>query len=312
MPVSDEPIVIERTALPLVSVIVPCLGHAEELRGCLAALAAQNTPRSYEVIVVDSAMDDRVAAVASSCPLAKLVRSGARLNAGAARNHGVAIAMGEVLVFTDADCRPEPGFLQAACATLEQGAKLVTGPILDATDGFIAACDNLLQFVDFSAGRPLGKAQYAPGCNLAMRKADFLAVGAFPESRAEDSLLSVTVARHWPGELVFDPEMRVKHRGRPTLSALIAHHRSFGVDRGQHHVHLERWQVRLGRAPFMKGPIALKRLAYIVSRTLRWNPQRLAFVLFSTPVLMMGLLAWASGFRAGLHLAGRSAETQHD
>jgi glycosyltransferase involved in cell wall biosynthesis len=299
-------------APPELSVIVPCLGHAEELHACLAALSAQDSQSVYEVIVVDSASDDQVAAAVSKFPVARLVRSEARLAPGPARNLGVSIAAAELLVFTDADCSPEPGFLRAARATLDQGARLATGPVVDAPGGFIAACDNLLQFVDFSAGRPAGPAQYAPGCNLAIRKADFLAASAFPDGGAEDSRLSIAVAELWPGRLMFNPEMRVKHFGRPTLGALIEHHRSFGLERARHRVHLERWHLRLGRYRIMMLPIAAKRLAYLVSRTLRWNPRRLAIVLCFAPVLIVGLVAWASGFRAGLVLDGQDIEMIDD
>ena len=300
------------TAPPELSVVVPCLGHAEELRACLTALSAQDLRSVYEVVVVDSASDDQVAAAVSTFPIARLVRSEARLAPGPARNLGVSIAVADLLVFTDADCRPEPGFLGAARATLNQGARLATGPIVDAPGGFIAACDNLLQFVDFSAGRPAGPAQYAPGCNLAIRKADFLAAGAFPDGGAEDLRLSIAVAERWPGRLMFNPEMRVRHLGRPTLGALIDHHRSFGLERARHRVHLKHWQLRLGRCRIMMLPIAAKRLAYLGSRTLRWNPRRLAFVLGSSFVLMVGLVAWARGFRAGLILDGQDIKMVDD
>jgi glycosyltransferase involved in cell wall biosynthesis len=292
-------------APPVLSVIVPCLGHAEELHACLAALSAQDLRSVFEVVVVDSASDDQVAATVSKFPVARLVRSEVRLAPGPARNLGVSIAAADLLVFTDADCSPEPGFIRAARATLDQGAKLATGPIVDSAGGFIAACDNLLQFVDFPASRPAGPAEYAPGCNLAIRKADFLAANAFPDGGAEDSRLSIAVAELWPGRLMFNPEMRVKHLGRPTLGALIEHHRSFGLERARHRVRLKHWQLRLGRYRIMMLSIAAKRFAYLVSQTLRWNPRRLAFVLCSAPVLMVGLVAWARGFRAGLVLGGQ-------
>ena len=268
----------------------------------------QDIQYTYEVVVVDSGSDDQVVAAVSEFPTVRLVRSDTTLAPGPARNLGVSKAAADLLVFTDADCRPQPGFLQAARATLDRGARLATGPVMDAPAGLIAACDNLLQFVDFPAGRPAGPAQYAPGCNLAIRKADFLAARAFPDGGAEDSRLSIEVAALWPGQLTYNPEMRVEHLGRTTLGALVEHHWSFGLERAQYGVRLSRWQMWLGRYRIMMLPIVAKRLTYLVLRTIRWNPRRLFFVLCSTPVLIVGLVAWARGFRAGLVLIGQGKE----
>ena len=290
---------------PGLSVVIPCLGHAAELGACLAALSTQDGDPSYEIVVVDSANDDRVAEVASAFPGVKLVRSDANLSAGPARNLGVSRAAGEVLVFTDADCIPERGFLRAARAALDHGAKLVTGPVGNAPGGFVASCDNLLQFADFSAGRKSGPATYAPGCNLAMRKADFLAAGAFPRTRAEDTLLSAAVAATWPKKAIFDSNMRVRHHGRATLAQMLAHHRAFGADRAVHDQSLRLWQRRLGRYGVMLLPVVVKRLSYIASRTLRYSPRRALFLICAAPVLILGLVAWARGFREGLRVNDR-------
>lgn len=289
-------------ASPELSVIVPCFEQATQLNTCLAALSSQDLVSDYEVIVVDSGPDDRVAAVVADWPGVRLVRSDTKLLPGAARNLGVSKAASEIVVFTDADCVPDRGFLRAARDRLRRGARLATGPVTDAPGGFIAACDNLLQFADFSAGRPTGPATYAPGCNLAMRKLDFLAAGGFPDGLAEDTRLSNAVLARWPKGMVFDNAMRVAHAGRATLGALLEHHRGFGVSRALHGLNIRSWQMHLGRYRVMLPAVAAKRLSYIVSRVLRYCPRRWAFLLCSTPILLLGLLAWAQGFRAGLLL----------
>ena len=296
-----------QTLLPEIAVIVPCLGHADVLRKCLSALYAQDFEQNYQVIVVDSASDDGVARTVSEFPSAKLVRSQTPLAPGPARNLGVSVASAALLAFTDADCRPESGFLCAAHAALSGGAKVVTGPVLDAPGGFIASCDNLLQFVDFSATRPAGRADYAPGCNLAIRKADFLEIGAFPDGGAEDARLSITIMKKWPDKFIFVPEMRIQHHGRATLGALIKHHRSFGRERAKHGIRLQTWQKSLGRYRIMFAPIVAKRLSYLLSRTFRWNRRRLPFLMSSLPILIIGLLAWAQGFRNGLITQDKTA-----
>lgn len=93
-----------------VSVIVP---HYNDLAGldlCLADLEKQSYPL-HEIIVVDNNSPVGLDAVAA------VVRDRAKLvvemekGAGPARNGGARAATGEVLAFTDSDCRPEPDWV---------------------------------------------------------------------------------------------------------------------------------------------------------------------------------------------------------
>jgi glycosyltransferase involved in cell wall biosynthesis len=99
----------------MISIIVPAYNAAATLSACLDALAHQTLPAaSYEVIVVDDGSTDGTARLASR-PGVRLVR---RTHAGpaAARNSGIRAASGEIVLFTDADCEPEPGWVAAITA----------------------------------------------------------------------------------------------------------------------------------------------------------------------------------------------------
>lgn len=102
---------IHPSELPRVSVIVAHYEQPDDLRRTLRALAAQTYPRHLvEIIVVDDG--SRVPPVVQ--PGVTLIRQddeGFRL--AAARNRGAEAATGEVLCFLDADCAPEPGYLEA-------------------------------------------------------------------------------------------------------------------------------------------------------------------------------------------------------
>ncbi len=112
------------------SVVVPTHDRPEYLARCLAALAEQTLPASeYEVIVVDDGSSppvaDRFAGAAAS--RVKLVRRPVAGGPAAARNEGIKIAQGAVLAFTDDDCRPERGWLEAGCRAVEEGLDIATG-----------------------------------------------------------------------------------------------------------------------------------------------------------------------------------------
>lgn len=99
----------------LCSVIVPAYQAAGTLPACLAALAGQNIHHgNYEVIVVDDGSTDDTAGIARAAGITVITQPHA--GAAAARNRGAAAAHGDLLLFTDADCMPIPGWLEALSA----------------------------------------------------------------------------------------------------------------------------------------------------------------------------------------------------
>lgn len=117
--------------LPFVSVIVPVWNGEKLIVKCLRALEAQTYPKDrYEVIVVDNGSTDGTVAAIQSFPWARLlvepVASSYR-----ARNTGIAVARGEWVAFTDADCVPAPRWIEAAVeATRDNpGHGIYGGPI---------------------------------------------------------------------------------------------------------------------------------------------------------------------------------------
>jgi cellulose synthase/poly-beta-1,6-N-acetylglucosamine synthase-like glycosyltransferase len=98
---------------PRISVVVPAFQAAATIEQCVLALLAQTLPREeYEVIVVDDGSSDDTATRAEKSG-ARVLRLARNMGPAASRNAGVAIARGELVVFTDADCEPTRQFLAA-------------------------------------------------------------------------------------------------------------------------------------------------------------------------------------------------------
>ena len=76
------------------------------------ALAVQIAGRPIEVLVVDDGSTDHIADVVGQYPAASLI---VQKNAGpaSARNRGAREAAGKIILFTDDDCVPTPGWLDA-------------------------------------------------------------------------------------------------------------------------------------------------------------------------------------------------------
>jgi GT2 family glycosyltransferase len=295
----------------LLSVVVPCRGHAQQLQRCLAALCGEARRVPSEVIVVNSGGDPEVAAVAAQFEGVRVAESDIGLHPGAARNLGASEARGVVLAFIDADCVPEPGWLDAAAGGVSSdSARLAGGPVLDARPfRAIAAADNLLQFVDFPEGRPDGPATHLPSSNLAVRREAYWELGGMtPEHPlCEDGLFSTAAASRWPDGLRFVNAMRVRHDGRGTLRSFLEHQRSFGFHRGRIGSRLRRASYqRWGRSRLFAVPIVCVRLAYLFRTTVRWNPRGLLRWPLLLPYLLAGLVVWAGAFRRGCLAAAAS------
>lgn len=105
--------------MPKVSVIVPFCNNRKTLPRCLAALRRQTIP--LELIFVDDGSTDGGGELLAAERDLKLLR---QANAGpaAARNRGVTSATGDIILFTDADCEPEPAWAAALVNALNDPA----------------------------------------------------------------------------------------------------------------------------------------------------------------------------------------------
>ncbi|MDA0168668.1 glycosyltransferase [Solirubrobacter taibaiensis] len=115
---------------PLVSIVVASRDRRELLGHLLAALDAQTFPHSQrELIVVDDGSTDDTLEFLATRADVHVVRGGGN-GPGTARNSGWRIAQAPLIVFTDDDCEPTPGWLQALVdqAGRKPGA-VVQGPV---------------------------------------------------------------------------------------------------------------------------------------------------------------------------------------
>jgi mycofactocin system glycosyltransferase len=220
-----------------VSVVVTVRDADEHLPGCLAALAALDYP-DYEVVVVDDGSTDGTRAVAASHPLAdrgdlRVVSVGSAadpLGIGASRNRGVAAATGDVVAFTDADCRPAPTWLADLVPYLA-GADVVGGRIRPHGDTSISAYEGLHSSLDMgpraSEVRPDGSTPYLPTANLVARRAVLADVGFPPQNVGED--VDFCWRAHEAGyDVAYVPTGTVAHAYRTSVRAFSARRADYG------------------------------------------------------------------------------------
>lgn len=140
--------------------------------------------------------------------LAVAVGPEARPGPGVARNRGIRHALGDVVLFTDDDCLPEPGWIEAMVRAIGQDAGIVGVEGMTYT-----RLREVSPFVHFTAGSSGGY----PTCNVGYRAGALRAAGgfdwaAFPAANKEDVDLAYRMMRL--GTVIAAPSARVFHPAR--------------------------------------------------------------------------------------------------
>lgn len=259
---------------PRVSVVIPAYNSARTLPACLQSVCQLNYP-DYEVILVDDGSTDATPELVRQFPQVRYVRLPANVGLSAARNTGIAAATGEIVAFTDADCRVDEDWLFYLVSTLETGGfAAVGGPnLFPPDDSPVAAA------VMAAPGGPRHvlltdrEAEHVPGCNMAFYKWVFERVGAFDPAfrRAGDDVDICWRLQKAGFRIGFSPGAVVWHYRRATLRAYLA--QQFGYGRAESSLarkHPDRfgflggsiWRGRIygtGVTPFVHRPYLIYR-----------------------------------------------------
>lgn len=208
-------------ATPTVSVVVPVRDDAERLRRCLDAIGRQ-TLAPLEVIVVDDGSRDDPGPVCRASPGVRLLRRPAD-GSYAARNRGIEVAAGRVVAFTDADCLPRPGWLEAGAAALSDpdvglvGGRIVVAPLSARPSGV-----ELYQALEaFPQSRYVEERGFAVTANLFARRSVLTGVGMFREDLRSGGDLDLGRRARAAGHTVaYAHDAVVEHPPRSTWRAL--------------------------------------------------------------------------------------------
>jgi glycosyltransferase involved in cell wall biosynthesis len=205
---------------PFVSVIIPVYNAEQTLGACLESLIRQTYPQDrYEIIIVDDGSQDNTVMLARTFPV--VLVSQENQGPGAARNRGINIAKGDIILFTDADCIPEKNWIEAMVLPFKNPEIMGVKGIYKTRQHSLVARfaqleyeekyqklrqDDFIDFVD----------TYAAG----FRKTVFLEEGGFdpdfPIAAGEDADFSYRLATRGY-KMIFHPDAIVYHHHPDTL-----------------------------------------------------------------------------------------------
>lgn len=263
---------------PLYSVIIPAYQAEGTIGPCVRALNEQGVPRDrYEIIVVDDGSTDRTAAVARQAG-ADRVLTIPHGGPSAARNAGVEVARGEIVLFTDADCEPWPDWIERMTAPFADPAVMgVKGIYRTRQRGLIARLVQLEYEFRYARMAGLSSIDFIDTYAAAYRRDLFLRYGGFatdiPIPSVEDIDFSFRLAQAGQ-RLVFVPDARVWHTHPPTLRAYLFRKVRYGFWRGLLYLwHPEKRRGDAHTDPALKKQFALIALTLLFLVTgLFWCP----------------------------------------
>lgn len=195
----------------MISIIIPAYNEELVLGGTLRAVreSADAVGDPYELIVVDDGSTDRTADVARAHG-ARVVAVNVR-HIAAARNAGAKVAIGDLLVFVDADTLVPPPVLHGAVMAFRAGA--VGGGSaarLDSNDPRWGPA------IMVAASWIMRTAGWAAGCFVYVRADVFRRVGGFDERyfASEEIHLSRAVKKHGRFVILREPVITSGRKGR--------------------------------------------------------------------------------------------------
>ena len=221
-----------------VSVIIPIYNGEKDLPDLIECLRSQAyAADQVEYLLVDNNSSDRSISIVQAAAESKEttirpLKENQIQSSYAARNTGIRAANSEILAFTDADCRPQPQWLENFIQPFsDPNVGIVVGEILA-----LPGKSLLEKYADkqevLSQKHTLAHPFYPYGqtANLAIRKQAFIEVGLFRSylTTGGDADICWRILRKTSYRLKFAEKAIVKHRHRSTWKDLQSQWRRYG------------------------------------------------------------------------------------
>jgi cellulose synthase/poly-beta-1,6-N-acetylglucosamine synthase-like glycosyltransferase len=236
---------------PFISVIIPIYNGEDDLPDLLKCLQSQTYPREQvEYLLVNNNSSDQTGSIleqavieskGSGFPLIVLTENQIQ-SSYAARNLGIKTARYDLLVFTDADCRPSYQWLEEIVKPFgDTDIGIVAGEIFALTGNSILekyAERREILSPKFLLEHPFSP--YGQTANLAIRKAAFEKVGLFRPylTTGGDADICWRILRETQWQLAYAPTAVISHRHRSTIKSFRSQFQRYGrSNRYLHELH---------------------------------------------------------------------------
>ncbi len=173
------------SGMPTISVVIAARNEAQTIAHVLHALTRQ-THAPLEIIIIDDASEDETRHIVQAQPITNLhlLRNETPIGKKPSLAKGIAIAKGEIIACTDADCLVPPTWLEEiATAFGDESLGFLSMPVMYHNEKNVFEKCQSLDFLSLVAiGGALikrGKPAICNGANIAYRRALFFQTGGF-------------------------------------------------------------------------------------------------------------------------------------
>lgn len=274
---------------PFVSVVVGVRNEERFIEECIESLLKLNYPKDcYEIIIVDGMSTDKTRDLVQKYPVRLLLNE--RKNVAAARNLGVESSKGDLVAFTDGDCKVDPDWLKVLVYEMRNapddvvcvgGPNLIfeTDPVFGRVVGY--AQETFLGSGGSAQSKNSTKKHYVnslPNCNAMYKKFAIKEVGGFDEKFivGQDGDLNYRIGKKGH-KFLYIPEAQVLHHRRGTLKSFSVRMFKYGM-----------WMAELFKkhGEFVRWYAFLPSIAIIFGIALL-----IASIVYFTPMLFLLALA---------------------
>jgi glycosyltransferase involved in cell wall biosynthesis len=249
-----------------ISIVIPTFNGAGRIGRTLDAIRNQTFQGELEIIVVDDGSRDAMAQAVGAFEGVKLL-SQPNQGPAAARNHGARVASGDILLFTDDDCVPQPDWIERMLEPFtDRRIAAVKGAYLTRQEELVARfvqAEYEDKYVKM-AGYPF--IDFIDTYSAAFRREVFLRYGgyntSFPTACAEDVELSYRMRKE-NLLMVFAAEARVYHTHPERLIAYLrkkfkfAYWRVYALALNPHMISGDSHTPQLMKVQMLLGPATL-------------------------------------------------------
>jgi len=226
---------------PFISVVVGIRNEERFIEECIESLLRLDYPQdSYEIIIIDGMSTDKTRDLVQKYPVRLLLNE--RKNVAAARNLGVKNARGDLVAFTDGDCKVYSQWLKILVLEMQNapddvvcvgGPNLIfdTDPIFGRIVGY--AQETFLGSGGSAQSKNSTKKHYVsslPNCNAMYKKSAIQEVGCFDERFliGQDGDLNYRIGKRGH-KFLYIPEAQVLHHRRGTFKSFSVRMFKYGM-----------------------------------------------------------------------------------
>lgn len=206
-----------------VSIIIPMYNSEQYLNKLFEALEQCDFYENDEVIIIDNGSTDNSREICEiyarrNTGLYKILEYTDKADSYASRNFGVKNAKGDMLVFTDSDCRPTPQWLDTARNFINEGEVMAGDIQLEVlNNGVWELYDSVAHL---SHCEDNAKKNCVPTANMAVNHKDFKKVGNFEERFSGGDFEWSQRAYSKGMKIVFHKEALIYHPSRKTFEEI--------------------------------------------------------------------------------------------